>query len=473
MNRSVPLDAFYEAVFVTDADFVILSCNARTAELFGASGTDRMIGARPEEHVEAGRMDFFGPALRDRLAQEPFVLLACNMRRLDGTVFAAETAAHALDDGTYLFTLRDVTARTDALHRLEAANERLMAQDRERIEFVSNVSHELRTPLTSMSYAVANMLRGLCGPLPEKAVAYLERLQVDARRLMTTVNDILDLRQIENGTLTLRRENVPVGALLRESVSALSIQAEAKHQHLSVAPFDRERYISADRHKIERVFFNLISNAVKYTQDGGTVVAGISEEGGRVAVRVSDNGIGIPPESLPKVGRRYYRVGDQVAGTGLGLAIVRELVELHGGTFGITSPVPGTDRGTCVTVTFPCVEGPLCVIVSGDDEFIGPLRAAVETCGCSVMEDRDATDIAADCADVAPAYFLIDGHLPDSLLSELVCDIRGTPRLARTPVIILTDEHVSSSRKAEYGRMQVEVRRWPAAPETLRLLLNV
>lgn len=472
MNRTVPLDAFYEAVFVTDADFVILCCNARTAELFGVSDSSQMVGSGPEGYVEQDKLAFFGYPLIDRLTREAFVLTVCNMRRRDGTVFSAETAVHALGDGTYLFTVRDVTRRTEALHRLETANERLMAQDRERIEFVSNVSHELRTPLTSMSYAVSNMLRGLCGELPAKTVAYLERLQVDVRRLMTTVNDILDLRQIENGTLTLRRENVPVGSLLRESVAALSIQAEAKHQRLGVAPATKELYISADRHKIERVFFNLISNAVKYTQDGGTIVAEVVEEGERVAVRVRDNGIGIPPESLPKIGRRYFRVGDQVTGTGLGLAIVRELVELHGGTFSIVSPAPDSDRGTCVTVTFPRIEGPLCVIVSGDDDFIAPLRATVEGCGCGVMEDRDAMDIAAECANVTPSWFLIDGRLPESLVSDLVCEIRGTPRLARTSVVVLTDEPIPPSRQAEYGRMHVALRRWPIDAATMRVLLN-
>jgi signal transduction histidine kinase len=94
--------------------------------------------------------------------------------------------------------------------------------------FVSNVSHELRTPLTSMIYAVSNMLRGVVGPMPEKALNYLDRLQSDCQRLLATVNDILDLRQVENKTLVLAKTVVPLGQVIRDGAETLQVQADSK-----------------------------------------------------------------------------------------------------------------------------------------------------------------------------------------------------------------------------------------------------
>ena len=337
--------------------------------------------------------------------------------------------------------------------------------------FISDAAHELRTPLTSMSYALTNMGRGLCGALPDKAKDYVGRLQVDVKRLLTTVNDILDLRQMENGTLTLRKSCVPLARLFGEVVDSLSIQAQTKRQTLTLAPAPKEIYAEADRHKIERVCFNILSNAIKYTPDGGAIAVSVTARDGLALLRVDDTGIGIPPEALPRVSQRYFRVGDQVAGTGLGLSIVREIVELHGGKLHIESPVPETDRGTRVTVTLPACPGPTLVIVSGDEAFIADVSREAEAVGLSVHVDREAIDLPKGCAGVTPARFLLDGSLPESYLGDLVCQIRGDARLSPTPILILSPG-MEPSRRAEYARMRVEVSPWPQAPKALRAVLR-
>ena len=313
----IPLDAIGEAAFVTDADFRVIDCNARAIELFRAPSREALIGLTatdfPNDHDLSAE---FPTYLRERLTAVPFVVLENHVKRLDGSTFVSETILHRLADGRVFVTLRDVSVRVESLHRLEEANERLRAAVRDRTEFVSNVSHELRTPLTSMSYALTNMTRGLCGPLPDKAKDYVGRLQVDVKRLLTTVNDILDLRQMENGTLTLRKSCVPLTKLFGEVVDSLSIQAQTKRQTLTLAPAPKEIYAEADRHKIERVCFNILSNAIKYTPEGGAIAVSVTEQDGQALLRVADNGIGIPPEALPRVSQRYFRVGDQVTGTG-------------------------------------------------------------------------------------------------------------------------------------------------------------
>ena len=475
MNGScVPLEALSEAAFLTDGDFRVVDCNARAVELLRAPSREAVIGRdasdMPNDHDLAAE---FPTYLRERLTAVPFVSLENHAARDDGTTFVAEAVLHRLADGNVLIMVRDVTARVESLHRAEEANERLRAAIRDRMEFVSNVSHELRTPLTSMSYAIGNMLRGICGPLPQKAQDYLGRLQVDVKRLMTTVNDILDLRQMENGTLTLRKSLVPLAHLLAESADALLIQAQAKRQTLTVAPAPKEIYAEADRHKVERVFFNILSNAVKYTPEGGAIHASIRAEGKDALIQVDDNGIGIPPEALPRVSQRYFRVGDQVAGTGLGLSIVREIVELHGGTLTIQSPVPGGDRGTRVAVRLPACPGPEVVVVSGDEALIAALTPPLTDLGLRVRPDREGLDLAKGGQTSAPpARFILDGALPDCCLSELICQIRGDARLAQTPILVLSPFAIDASRRAEYARMRVDLRPWPLPIEELRPLFQ-
>ena len=467
-----PLDAFYEAVFLTDSDFRIVTCNLRAVELFRAVSRESLIGRSLGGFSPEGAARLSSDVFRERLGREPFVLSEGRAMRDDGTVFVAEVAVHRLDESAVLVTVRDVTRRVEALHRAEEANERLRATDRDRMEFVSNVSHELRTPLTSMSYALTNMLRGVCGPLPERAVGYLERLQADVRRLTTTVNDILDLRQLENGTLTLRKTCLPLGRLLSEAADALSVQAEVKRQCLEVVQGEREVYALVDRNKIERVFFNLLSNAVKYTPEGGTIHALLCREGNRARVVVDDNGIGIPPEALPRVSQRYFRVGDQVAGTGLGLSIVREIIELHGGTLRLESPVPGTEHGTRAMVELPVCEEPLLVVVSNNDTFVQTLTKAAEALGNGVLIDRSGRNLPKACGDRQPARFVLDGTLPEGMLDDLVCQIRQNVRLSRTPILLLTPNMKKILRRREYTRMRVNVCSLPLASEALCALLR-
>ncbi len=441
LTESVPLNAFYEAVLLTDADFRITHCNNRALELLHVASPSALIGRRvsdfPTDHDASGE---FPTDLRERLTAVPFVVIESHITRDDRTIFMAETIAHRISDEQFLFKILDVTARADNLRRLEEANERLRAAYRSRIEFVSNVSHDLRTPLTSMSYALTNLLHGVCGPLSPRAHDYIERLQVDVRRLQTTINDLLDLRQIESGTLTLHKAPVPIYRLLAECIQALRIQADTKQQTLTLAPLECEYYTFGDRHKLERVFFNVLSNAVKYTPEGGSIHASVHAEGNALTIRVDDTGIGIPPEALPRVTQRYFRVGDHVNGSGLGLSIVREILELHGGTLTIASPVPDTTQGTRVSMTLPSIPGPLVVIISGDESFIDTLSGQLARLGNTVQVNRQAINLSEETQGLTPAHFILDGTLPRGCLNELIYQIRSTPALAPTPILILSPD---------------------------------
>lgn len=467
---AVTLDAFYEAVFIVNPAFDIVDCNNRAVELFRFSSKADLIGRKITDiPSDYGLSTEFPTYFEDRLKQVPFVVVESRLTRKDGTSFFAESVFHLMEAGDVLVTMRDISVRTESLHRLEVANERLRATNRDRMEFVSNVSHELRTPLTSMSYALSNLRRGICGPLPDKLAGYLERLQVDVTRLMTTVNDILDLRQIENGTLTLQKTRLPLHRLLMETTEALAIQAETKRQTLTCLPSVHEVYAEADRHKMERVCFNIIANAVKYTPEGGHVTVSLVEEDRSAWLQVDDNGIGIPPEALSRVSQRYFRVGDHTAGTGLGLSIVREIAELHGGELRVESPVPGTSVGTRVKVRIPTCPGPLLILISGDESFIETLEKMAHEVGSTTFADREALAIAETCGERSPARFILDGSLPEACLTDIILQIRGHAPIAKTPILILTNE-MEQLQRYEYTRMNVDVRTWPVSLETLRHL---
>lgn len=469
-GQCVPLDAFYEAVFLADEQGVIRACNTRAQAIFGAT-EERLIGRRlPSLFAQQTQGEAFLLDLKGRRSAAPFALIEARLARDDGRSFIAEIAVRLQADHQMMISMRDITIRVEALHHLEAANERLLATDRDRLRFVSNVSHELRSPLTSMSYALTNMKRGICGPLPEKAMAYVDRLETDVKRLLLTVNDILDLRQIEAGTLTLHKTSLSLKKTLTEAMEMLHLQAEAKGQTLRFHTEEEDCFALVDQHKIERVFCNVIANAIKYTPQGGTIEVRLQREGNRARIVVDDNGIGIPPEALARVWQPYYRVGDHVAGTGLGLSIVKELVELHQGRASVFSPVPGASDGTRVQIELPLAEGPCWVILSGDETFVNDLVQMAKTMGCVPQVDTSALDIEGFCKPFMPARFFIDGTLPESSVEDIIYQIRQSPRLSQTPILLLVPEDFSPLRNYAYAKMRIDVRNYPLRPDILQQL---
>jgi two-component system phosphate regulon sensor histidine kinase PhoR len=264
---------------------------------------------------------------------------------------------------TGLVVLQDVTE----LRRLE----------RVRRDFVANISHELRTPLASIKLLVET-LRSAVHEDPRAADDFLQRIDVELDRLTHMVRELLELSRIESGQVKLKREAVSVPDLLERAASRLRPQAERSGLNLTVCTSSDGDLppVYADAERIEQVLVNLLHNAIKFTPAGGqiTVRAEPHEEG--VCISVQDTGIGIPPEDLPRIFERFYKVDKaraspgalatarpdrsgadprQEGGTGLGLAIARHVVQAHGGriwassqpgqgsTFYFTLPAPHSD----------------------------------------------------------------------------------------------------------------------------------
>lgn len=229
------------------------------------------------------------------------------------------------EPGDLLVVLVDVTQ----LRQLESI----------RKDFVANASHELRTPVASMRSA-AETLRGAMDD-PEAALSFLEIIERNAARLHQLVEDLLDLSRIESREFRLQLESLDLGAFAELMAKSYSRLAQDKGIRLEVDGGSRGIFALADRRAMEQVVGNLLDNAIKYCPQGASVQLRPEIQGEKVRVSVSDTGPGIPPQHLPRLFERFYRVdagrSRELGGTGLGLAIVKHLVEAMGGTVSVES----------------------------------------------------------------------------------------------------------------------------------------
>jgi NtrC-family two-component system sensor histidine kinase KinB len=236
--------------------------------------------------------------------------------------------------------LRDVT-RFEQLDRLKS-------------DFVSTASHELRGPLTSVAMSVS-LLRESAGPrLDPKEQSLVSAAEEDLARLRALVNDLLDLSRIESGRVELSFLPMSPTAIIERIVEIFGPQARQSGIELRSAFPDELPEVRVDATKITWVLSNLVSNALRYTSEGGSIEIAAARAGRHVHVSVKDSGVGIPPEAQGRVFDKFVRVGPDKAegGTGLGLAICKEVVRAHGGTIWVESE-PG--KGSTFTFTIPIV----------------------------------------------------------------------------------------------------------------------
>ena len=225
-------------------------------------------------------------------------------------------------------------------------------------EFVANVSHELRTPLTNIK-AYAETIISSGDDLPgELRSNFLAVIVSEADRMTRIVQDLLTLSKIDYGKMEMNISRFSFRKAVENVYEAAKLNAEQNHHHtMTLTEEDDIPDVNGDRERIEQVVTNIVSNAVKYTPDGGKIEIHVGKSGKNVYVRVSDNGIGIPEKDLPRLFDRFYRVDKarsrESGGTGLGLSIAQEILKQHKGTIRIDS-VYG--EGTDVRITLPAAE---------------------------------------------------------------------------------------------------------------------
>ena len=216
-----------------------------------------------------------------------------------------------------------------------------------KLQFFTNISHELRTPLTLIADPVNYIIHD--DNLNSQQRSMLQIVQRNVLVLTQLVSEILDFRKVQNGKMELRLSDFNLSESMKQWIMLFSASAQKKHIAISMNAPDAVM-LRADQDKIERICYNLLSNALKYTSEGGEISLMAKEEGGRVMISVADNGCGISSDELPYIFDRFYQAKNAGRGTGIGLAIVKAFTELHHGEVSATS-IEG--KGSTFTIHIP------------------------------------------------------------------------------------------------------------------------
>jgi signal transduction histidine kinase len=258
----------------------------------------------------------------------------------------------------------DITARKETEEKLKETTEM-------KSQFISTVSHELRTPLTSTKEGVAIVLDGVAGEINEKQKHFLDLASRNISRLAALINDVLDFQKLDAGKMKLNLQENDFRQVAEEIYETMTLPAKNKGLELSLELDENLPKVTFDRDRIIQVLINLVSNAIKFTPQAGQVRLSFQKQNDEIVIRVSDTGMGIPKEELPKIFERFYRVqwpGKEIKGTGLGLAIVKKIAILHGGRIEVESEL---DHGSTFSVFLPLIDGhPLQVLPEENDELL-------------------------------------------------------------------------------------------------------
>ncbi|HEX7317528.1 MAG TPA: ATP-binding protein [Pyrinomonadaceae bacterium] len=361
-----------------------------------------------------------------------------------------------------------VDARTRALAREKAAREEAEEANRLKDEFLATVSHELRTPLTAILGWSNMLLAGrLDGELHDRALDIIHR---NAQAQNQLISDLLDVSRIISGKLRLDLRTVELPAIIEAAVEATRPAAEAKGVRLTTALDPRSGPINGDADRLQQVVWNLLTNAIKFTDAGGEIAVTLRSIDTRVEIIVRDTGIGIAPEFLPYIFDRFRQADPGTnrihGGMGLGLSIVRQLVELHGGT--VRAESEGEGKGSTFTVSLPFVnfrrgpergervppgaitlpeiscppslQGLRVLAVDDEADTREMIRAVLEHCKMEVITAASAEEALEALAQSRPDVLISDVGMPGEDGYALIAKVRALPpeRGGRIPAAALT-----------------------------------
>ena len=339
--------------------------------VFASGALMRILGRTPGEFEQGRFVELVHPedyehALKVRGRPPPGATWSATyrLRHADGHYVWIETRTRGIyDDETGEFRReisvgRDVTERKEHELKMRAAQERAEAANRAKSVFLANMSHELRTPLNAIMGFSDLMRSESFGPLGHARYRdYAATISESGQHLLDLITDILDMAKVESGKLELHFETIDLAEAAAECTTLLEVKAKEAGISLDIVLGSDATELWADRRALKQILLNLLSNAVKFTQAGGHVTVETLRKNGRIALAVRDDGIGIPADQIPRLGRPFEQVCVDPhltkGGSGLGLALVQALAQKHGGTMRIESR---EGAGTTVTVEFPVAQ---------------------------------------------------------------------------------------------------------------------
>jgi PAS domain S-box-containing protein len=329
--------------------------NPAAARLFGALDPSAIVGKEVLDYVAPGSRGAVALRIAEARAGHTTPATELQILTLDGRAVDVEAMGVPVEfqgRGAVQIVLRDVTERKRLEAAMQQQAEELAEANRLKDEFVANLSHELRTPLNAI-VGWSRLLMG--GNLDAAATRHaVEVIERNARIQTDLVSDVLDISRVVNGKLQLNTRPVDVRECLQAALDVIRPAADARRIAIE-RHGDARAVVNGDPDRLQQVFWNLFSNAVKFTPDGGRVDVRLSVAPGAVTVTVEDTGIGIRPEFLGFVFDRFRQADASAskrhAGVGLGLSIAKHLVELHGGR--VSAASEGEGRGAVFTVRLP------------------------------------------------------------------------------------------------------------------------
>ena len=268
----------------------------------------------------------------------------------------ALVARGAVGVGTYSRAIRrnPLLRSQNLLEREQTRSSRLDAASRHKSEFLANMSHELRTPLNAIIGFAEVLMNGMAGPIAERQKEFVGDIHDSGKHLLSLINDILDLSKIEAGKMELDVARFDLPGAIGNAITLVRGRADRHGIRLDAQIAPEIAEYEGDERKVKQILLNLLTNAVKFTPEGGLVTLSAQRRDAAYEIAVKDTGIGIAEEDLGKLFEEFQQVGTDAArkaeGTGLGLSLTRRLVELHGGTIRVTSAV---GSGSTFTFTLP------------------------------------------------------------------------------------------------------------------------
>jgi signal transduction histidine kinase/CheY-like chemotaxis protein len=457
-DRPLPGDAaFFEhapcGLLVTTADGAILRANAAACDWFGYREAELVGQKRVQDLLSIGGRLFFqthcGPLLsiQGSIAEVQLEILTRARVRLPVliNVIRRKTGDTQYDEWSLVVTSErrayekellsernkaeaSLDAQREAEARLREVNDQLSIEHRRKDEFLATLAHELRNPLAPLRNALEVIrLKQQAGQPPLWGFDIIDR---QTRQLTHLVDDLMDISRITQGRVQLRRAPCDLVAIVTSAIADSRGMIDAAGHRLEFAFPPQPVWVDADEVRLTQVINNLLTNAAKYTPDGGMIAVAIVGDAAQVAVSVKDSGIGIPPDALSNVFMMFSQLKPALersqGGLGIGLALVQGLVALHGGR--IRAESAGIGHGSVFTVELPVLEkeaapdapvaareshaGRRILVVDDNVDAADTLGMALEMLGHEVRAVYSASAALAEAKDFQPSLILLDIGLP-------------------------------------------------------------
>jgi PAS domain S-box-containing protein len=383
----------------------------------------------------------------------------------------------------------DISDRKQAEAKLQHTNQELIRATKLKDEFLANMSHELRTPLNAILGMTEALQEQIYGDINDRQIQALQTVEKSGNHLLELINDILNLAKIEAGQVELNYSLASISSLCESSLNFIKQQAMKKQIQLDMHLQPNLPEMQLDERRIKQVLINILNNAVKFTANGGhikleaTKLSHVSEHTQEhtqdyLQISITDTGIGISPENIQKLFKPFIQIDSALnrkyEGTGLGLALAKQIIELHGGTIGITSEI---GVGSCFTIELPInhiepsppqepqpannlepylaelkqlsvSKSPLILLAEDNEANISTVTSYLEAKAYRLliaMNGQEAIDLAKSAQ---PDLILMDIQMPVIDGLEAIKQIRLDPNLVDIPIIALTALAMESDRES-------------------------